>query len=171
MRKPQPKFTNSFALILIIIIAVAVIAAVVIGGKDKPMTDNKASNISACGPYRKDKTVRIGDAAIYAEIPDNPDSQAKGLGGRPCILPDQGMLFVFPQPGQYAFWMKDMKFPIDILWISEDHRVVGQEIDVQPNTYPDRFINKKENAAKYVLELKSERSRELKVNIGTPVNF
>ena len=171
MPKNQQKLNNSFAVILILLIAATVITAVVIGGKDKPKTDNTASNISACGPYRKDKTVRIDDALIHAEIPNNPDAQAKGLGGRPCILPDQGMLFIFPQPGQYAFWMKDMKFPIDILWISEDYKVVGQEIDVQPNTYPDRFINKKENAAKYVLELKSERSRELKVNLGTPVNF
>lgn len=171
MPKRQQKFGYNLIILLVVLVVVAVAAALAIGGKDKPKTGNTASNLSVCGPYRKDKTVRISDAAIHAEIPNNPDAQAKGLAGRPCILPDQGMLFIFPQPGQYAFWMKGMKFPIDILWISEDYRVVGQEIDVQPNTYPDRFINKKENPAKYVLELKSGRSRELKVNLGTPVNF
>jgi len=158
------------ALIVAAVIVVIVVALVIGEDKSKPPSRTDIAN-SACGPYRDDKNVTIGKQTIKAEVPRTAAAQAKGLGGRPCILPNQGMLFVFSKAGQYAFWMKDMRFPIDILWINPDHKVVGQEIDVEPNTYPDRFVNKPENPAQYVLELKSERSRELGVNLGTPVSI
>ncbi len=66
--------------------------------------------------------------------------------------------------------MKDMKFPIDIAWISPDKKVVGLEIDVEPSTYPDSFVNK-DQPAQYVLELKANRSKTLNINLGTPVKF
>jgi uncharacterized membrane protein (UPF0127 family) len=80
------------------------------------------------------------------------------------------MLFQFSKPGQLWIWMKDMKFPIDIVWIAPNHTVVGIEQDVQPSTYPDKFVNR-DRPAQYVLELKANRSKELNINLGTPVSF
>jgi len=138
-------------------------------GETKPQSKNTAA-VSVCGPYRNDKTVTINGQQIQAEIASSATERQKGLSGRPCILPNQAMLFTFSQPGHYSFWMKDMKFPIDIAWISPDKKVVGLEIDVEPSTYPDSFVNK-DQPAQYVLELKANRSKTLNINLGTPVKF
>lgn len=156
-----------YGLIAILIIAVVAVA-VISSGKDskKPVA---SAPTSVCGPYRDDHTVRISGQTFKAEIPKNPAAYDKGLGGRPCILSDQAMLFVFKKPGQYAFWMKGMKFPIDIIWIGPDHRVAAVEGDEQPSTYPDKFVNQK--PAQYVLEIKANTVSQLHINIGTAVSL
>ena len=151
-------------------IAVVVVLALVLG-ESKPQQSSSHSNAvtSACGPYRTDGTIQINGARIYTEVAKNSAEFTKGLGDRPCILPDQGMLFSFTKPGRYPFWMKDMKFPIDIIWIAANHKVVAMEINESPSTYPDRFEN--QAPAQYVLELKANQSKALHIAIGTPVSF
>ena len=61
------------------------------------------------------------------------------------------MLFVFPDNDQHGIWMKDMKFPIDIIWISENYNIVHVKKDATPESYPTVFKNSK--PARYVLEL------------------
>jgi uncharacterized protein len=80
------------------------------------------------------------------------------------------MFFAFTKPGQYPFWMKGMKFPIDIIWITSTHQVAAIEVNESPSTYPaSKFVNK--IPAQYVLELKANRSKELRMAIGTAVSF
>ncbi|HXY18184.1 MAG TPA: DUF192 domain-containing protein, partial [Candidatus Nitrosopolaris sp.] len=69
------------------------------------------------------------------------------------------------------FWMKDMKFPIDMIWISSSHKAVVVEEDVKPSTYPDRFVNPVNHPAQYVLELQAHASTRLGINPGTPIKF
>lgn len=125
---------------------------------------------SICGDYRNDKSVKISNENLNAEVASTVESRNRGLSGRPCILPNQAMLFVFETPNQYKMWMKDMKFPIDIIWISADHKAVAVERDVKPSTYPDLFANR-DKPAEYVIEMKANRSSELGINLGTPINF
>src|SRR3990167_703443 len=89
-----------------------------------------------CGTYHNDKTVSVNSEEIKAEVVSSPSDRAQGLSGRPCIEADQGMLFVFEKPGKYPFWMKDMKFPIDIVWINADKKVIDLDVNVSPATYP-----------------------------------
>ena len=132
----------------------------------------KSQVTSACGPYRNDTTVTINGQKLNTEVVESPAEQAKGLSGRPCIDPNEAMLFVHRGVGQYPIWMKNMKFPIDIIWISPDHRVAGIERNVAPSTYPDSFTNDKHHLASFVLELKANRSVSLGINaLGTPVIF
>jgi len=49
------------------------------------------------------------------------------------------MLFVFEEPKIRSFWMKDMSFPIDIIWVDEGLEIVGIEKRISPNTYPKTF--------------------------------
>lgn len=62
--------------------------------------------------------VMINDTKIKIELADDSTKRAKGLGGRSSLASDSGMLFSFPKTGNYSFWMKGMKFPIDIIWIN-----------------------------------------------------
>jgi uncharacterized protein len=70
--------------------------------------------------------VRIGENELLVQIADTAKSREKGLSGRTGLAEGTGMLFVFPQPTQVTFWMKDMNFPLDIIFI-RDNRVVSIE--------------------------------------------
>ncbi len=68
--------------------------------------------------------VVVGDVLIRVEIADTPEERIRGLSGRESLKPGWGMLFIFPQEGVYSFWMYNMRFPLDIIWIDEDGYVV-----------------------------------------------
>lgn len=159
------KNTRGLAILGLLVIAVLVAG---FGGHHS----NQPISKSACGAYRADKVVTIGSNKINAEVVESPIDKEKGLSGRPCIQANQGMLFVYSKSGYYSYWMKDMKFAIDIIWISTDHKTAGVERNVEPSTYPaSRFINDKQHPAQYVLELKANRSTSLGMTLGTPVKF
>lgn len=61
--------------------------------------------------------IEINDVEFSVEIVDDESARAKGLSGREDLCERCGMLFVFDEVGRYGFWMRDMKFDIDILWI------------------------------------------------------
>ncbi|MEY4745140.1 MAG: hypothetical protein RL272_1085 [Candidatus Parcubacteria bacterium] len=64
--------------------------------------------------------VQIGDdLKVAVTVAATPATQEKGLSGREGLQPDEGMLFIFDRLDTYAFWMKDMRFPIDIIWIRD----------------------------------------------------
>lgn len=75
------------------------------------------------------------------------------------------MLFVFDISDLYGFWMKDMRFSIDIVWIDADWKIVGVERNVTRTTYPQIFVPK--IPIKYVLELPSGEFEKLGVDIGS----
>lgn len=81
--------------------------------------------------------VEIGEVVFKVEVAESMASRAKGLSGRESLGEDEGMLFIFNSTGKRSFWMKDMKFPIDIIWISED-KIAGLEKNVKPE--PDKNL-------------------------------
>lgn len=76
-------------------------------------------------------SIRVGSNVYEVEIANSILSRTRGLSGRSQLAIGTGMLFVFPVPSVYGFWMKDMRFPIDIVWIS-NNRVVGISYNVPP---------------------------------------
>ncbi|MDO8424281.1 MAG: DUF192 domain-containing protein [bacterium] len=95
--------------------------------------------------------VSIGNTTFAIEIADTEAERSKGLSGREALETGRGMLFIFPEPGPYAFWMKDMKFAIDIVWIDEALRVIGITRGVGPETFPQTFFPP--GPVKYVMEV------------------
>ena len=88
---------------------------------------------AACGGGSAERIeVRIGGLVITAELARTAGERTKGLSGRPSLPEDAGMLFVFPSEQQPTFWMKDMRFPLDFVWISADHHVVAVTANVPP---------------------------------------
>jgi len=96
-------------------------------------------------------TVRIGGETLRVTVAATEAARERGLSGRTGLLGDEGMLFVFPRDGTYAFWMKDMLFSIDIIWISPGGRIVHVAPNVSPATYPEDFVSPA--SARYVLEV------------------
>jgi uncharacterized membrane protein (UPF0127 family) len=76
-----------------------------------------------------DAWLEIRGQRVSIEIADTPEKQRKGLGERDALDWDHGMYFEYSQSGFYAFWMKGMRFSIDILWL-RDGRIVGIEANV-----------------------------------------
>lgn len=81
-------------------------------------------------------SMSIGGFTFQTETARTRQEHEKGLSGRNSLGNDQGMLFMFPKEGVYSFWMKDMKFPIDIIWIGKDATIKGYVAHVKPDSYP-----------------------------------
>jgi uncharacterized membrane protein (UPF0127 family) len=148
------------------IVALTVVAAGC-GSSAKPKPSESAVS---CGHYRRDVAVKVHSQTIEAEATVTPAEQRRGLGGRPCIGADQGMLWTYSIPTHPSFWMKDMRFPIDIVWLDSAGRVVWIERNISPSTYPHLFANRGA-AALYVLELRAGRAKSLGLKAGTPVTI
>ncbi len=116
-------------------------------------------------PTTDNKILKIGEQIIEVEIADTNEERAQGLSGRETLEIGHGLLFVFETPGIYSFWMKDMKFPIDIIWIDEHWTVVGVERGVTPETFPKSFLPN--SPVKYVLELPNTESFKLGIDTGS----
>lgn len=95
--------------------------------------------------------VKIDGVTFNVLVADTKPARTQGLSGRTSLGDRQGMLFVFDENDQQGIWMKDMKFPIDIVWISENFRIVDIKRDATPESYPEVFMNTR--PARYVLEL------------------
>jgi uncharacterized membrane protein (UPF0127 family) len=102
-------------------------------------------------PYdKKIYSIKIDSKSIPLIVADNQALREKGLSGMESLPEDTGMFFVFPLPGKYGFWMKDMNFSIDIIWISKSGKITHIEKNVSSSTYPYVFVPL-ENSL-YVLE-------------------
>lgn len=106
----------------------------------------------------------IADTKVYVDIADEPYEQIQGLSGREKLSDDEGMLFIFPAPILASFWMKDMKFSIDIIWIDDKGNIIGVEKNVSPDTFPNSFSPS--SPVKYVLEVNANWSDENNIKIG-----
>src|SRR3989344_1111426 len=115
------------------------------------------------------QTIQLKGETIRVSVADTPSQREQGLSGRAGLAEDEGMLFVFPKDGNYAFWMKDMRFSIDILWISANGSVVYMAQNLSPDTYPENFNPK--TLTRYVLELPAGHAKAHMVGIGDEVDF
>ena len=106
---------------------------------------------------------------IKVEIADTEKERERGLSFKKNINDGEGMFFIFKEKGNYPFWMKDMNFPIDIIWIGEDLRVVYIEKNAKPESYPESFIPTADS--KYVLEIVSGFSEKNNLKAGDKVEF
>lgn len=99
--------------------------------------------------------ITIGDKKYKVEIADTPEKQEKGLMGRKSLPENQGMLFIYDEPQDLSYWMKDTLISLDIIFIDDDMEVVsvkqGQPMSEEPIT---------ENDVQYVLEVNSNSGIE-----------
>ena len=109
-----------------------------------------ADFVTRCGSYNT-TSVTFASTSIVAEIADTDCKGTLGLSGQTGLPSGTGMLFIFPQEGSYGFWMKDMKFALDMVWVRADFSVSGIEKNVPADSYPQTFGEK--YPAQYVIEL------------------
>ena len=131
--------------------------------KSKPPVMNVSSNIVF------DHPAIIGKQAITVALATTPAEQEQGLSDTKQLNFDQGMLFVFNPPTMPAFWMKDMNYPLDIIWIDQDKKVIGVSANLDPKTYPQTFSPS--DPIEYVLEVSSGFYKTNNIQVGDSLTF
>lgn len=120
--------------------------------------------------FQNTKELKVGSSTFRVEIRDTPKERAQGLSGRPPLDPGHGMLFLFDEPDIQRFWMKDMKFALDFVWI-RGGVVVELTEGVPPPTKdqpiprviaPKQFVDQ-------VLEIPAGSIKNMKIRIKDPV--
>ena len=145
-------------------------------GRQEAISDILISPVSAvpeqaAAPDQTVSSVRIAATEIAVEIATSSAAVQKGLSGRSSLGENRGMLFIFGRPDVYHFWMPDMRFPIDIIWI-DNGQVVDADENVSPKFDPLRPIfYTPGHPVRYVLEVNAGFMKRKNIRIGDPVTF
>lgn len=112
--------------------------------------------------------VKVGGVQYLAHVADTAILRAKGLSGRKELKEGEGMLFIFEKEGEYGFWMKDMLFPIDIIWIA-GKRVVGFSENLSHEKSQQSVIYNPPEPVDMVLEVSAGQVKNSRIKIGDSV--
>ena len=112
--------------------------------------------------------LQVNGVALNVEQADTREKQTQGLSGRKVLKEDAGMLFVYENVGNPRIWMKDMHFPIDIIWINREKEVVEIHENISPDTYPQVFYSSV--PVQYVLEVNAGWSKKVNITIGDTIS-
>lgn len=118
------------------------------------------------------KKLQINGVSLKVEVADTQAKRSKGLSGRQTLASDEGMLFVFPKPDKYQFWMKGLTFPLDFVWIREN-----MVVDLLENIPPPASEQTTEGLPIYqskqdidqVLEINAGMIQKLNIKVGDTV--
>lgn len=134
------------------------------------ITNQKAKE----GNIAERKIVNVKGVEISVEIADTADKKAKGLSGRKSLDKGSGMLFIFPKDTEPAFWMKDMFFPIDIIWINDDKITQIDKNVTNPTSGTDDSqlpLYRPSLPIDYVLEVNAGFSDKNNFEVGDPIDL
>ncbi len=122
---------------------------------------------SAGGPW-----VELGGQRYRVEVADDDAERARGLMFRARLDADAGMLFIHDREEPQAYWMKNTRIPLDILYFDSALRLVAQQRDVPPCSAGDACPPYPSfRPARYVLELNAGQAAKLKLEDGTELVF
>lgn len=150
-----------FALLIIVAIIIATF-----------QNSSKGSLPFLTNVFLKTPSATIGKQSFSLSLAKKPKELEKGLSERKSLASNEGMLFVFDKPDYYSFWMKNMKFPIDMIFIKKN-RIVTIYQDVQSPKSKDETspIFKPEEPADMVLEINAGLSKKYNIKKGDEVKL
>jgi len=109
--------------------------------------------------------------ALQVEVMVKDEDRAMGLMFRPSLALDRGMLFRFEESEFHGIWMKNCKFPIDILWLDEARTVVHVADSVPPCRADPCPVYQPLRKAAWVVELNAGQARREGAVVGSTVRF
>jgi uncharacterized membrane protein (UPF0127 family) len=122
---------------------------------------------SAKGPW-----VELNGTRYAVEVADDDAERERGLMFRDMLEEGHGMLFIHDVEAPQAYWMKNTRIPLDILFFDDQHHLVSQQRDVPPCSLGDRCPPYPSAApARYVLELNAGEAQKLKLETGAELRF
>ncbi|MET0384406.1 MAG: DUF192 domain-containing protein [Polyangiales bacterium] len=138
-----------------------------------PAPSSPLSAASASAPSTAPARVLLMPAgreplSVEVEVVDTPAGRQQGLMYRKQLGADAGMLFIFDQPAQQSFWMRNTYLPLDIIFITADWTVLGIVENATPQTDTPRAVP---GESQYVLEVNAGYSRRHGLEAGTSVRY
>ena len=115
----------------------------------------------------------LGGVWFLLELAETPAAQHRGLGGRLRLGPREGMLFLYPRKQLLRFWMREMRIPIDILWLDGETIVhIAHEVPPEPGV-PDEALRvyRPPRPADSVIEIAAGQARALGLSVGQRVEL
>lgn len=159
-----------------VVIAGIILVTILLGGffllRFLPSMSSPLENNSFLNPFQKTPTAAINKQTFKLYIAATEQEKQIGLSNRKNLPQDYGMLFPFEKDGYHAFWMKNMKFPIDIIYI-RDNKVIEVLEKVQPPSSPDvnpQILRPKE-LANTVLEINAGLAKKHNIKKGDTVTI
>ena len=128
----------------------------------------KADKQETYAPAANGICLKANTECFDLEVADTDAKRMKGLSDRTDLPQNKGMIFMFDQPEEQCFWMKDMKFNIDIIWVDEQKSILKIKENLSPDTYPDSFCA---DNTKYVLEFNQGFAAKYGLKVGTKLQF
>lgn len=123
-------------------------------------------------------SLSAGSLSVKAQVSDTASARKKGLSGHDTLPINEGMLFVFDKSAKWGIWMKNMKFPIDIIWI--DDSPVGEKrvVDIAQDAMPEPgqrdaelTVYRPQTDSKYILEINAGLANLNNLKVGDAVSF
>lgn len=148
------------AVYVALIIAVILLALVRTGG-----------NITLPNLFKGSAEAQVGDKKISLILAKSDKDRMKGLSGRNNLPEDRGMLFLFEKKGEYGFWMRDMKFSIDIIYIDDNTVVYLIENAPAGGQAPNLTVYTPDTPVNRVLELNAGSAKKYDIKKGTKIIF
>jgi len=153
-----------------------IVGLLVFGGPFSSISFFRGSVSPNLNPQVQKRTTAVSVKTLKVEsaLALSADDRRKGLSGRESLEISRGMLFVFDTAGNYPIWMKGMKFPIDIIWVDENKKIVYivQSALPEPGKKDAQLTVYRPSAnAKYVLEINAGLVNANNLQVGDSVNF
>jgi len=138
-----------------------------------PMTDTAppASTPITTGVTTGPRVIFPDGFTVSVEIAADDDTRAQGLMFRDHLEPGTGMLFIFPEDGDYPFWMKNTRIPLDMLWIDSTQKVAHVKFNVPPCVISDCPNYPPNATARYVLEVAGGVALQHHIKAGDQLRF
>lgn len=119
-----------------------------------------------------DTWVELAGQRYTVEVADDDEERAMGLMFREDMAVDRGMVFIHERQEPQAYWMKNTKIPLDILYFDSDRKLVSQQRDVPPCSAGNQCPPYPSAApARYVLELNAGQAAKLNLQDGAVLTF
>jgi len=153
----------------IILVSFVVICGLFLFSLKKSDLAPMSTDISNKAGLERIESVLLGDVTIHVDVAQTEKEKEQGLSGIEVLPQNEGKLFIFDVPDTYGIWMKEMRFPIDIIWIDSSFSIVSIKTKALPESYPAVFMPEK--PAQYVLEVNAGFAKQHMLEVGSKVIF
>ncbi|HKR65023.1 MAG TPA: DUF192 domain-containing protein [Thermoanaerobaculia bacterium] len=136
-----------------------------------PSTPSPTASQTPVAPTSGPRVVLPDHTIVAVEIAADEETRAQGLMYRDQLRPNAGMLFFFPEEGEYPFWMKNTRIPLDMIWIDSNRKIVHVAHDVPPCQIEDCPSYPPNAKARYVLEVAAGVAKQHGLKDGDVLQF
>lgn len=113
--------------------------------------------------------VRIKDEQFYLYEAESDLQKQNGLSNTTQLEPQCGMIFYFDEPDYHSFWMKDMNYSIDIIYLDQNNEVVDIISNADPSSFPNSF--KPQEKSRKVIEINGGESKKIGLKLGDKIGL